>query len=219
MSDGPPEPCEHPATRHAHDYLAPYREALAEHGPGFAATLWRSEDAQRVRFDALDALLPMRDRSVVDVGCGLGDLLVHLRERGHAPRAYVGLDAMPEMIGRARARGLRGASFAAADVLADDGALRSADADVACLSGTLNTMDDPTARRLIDVALAAVRIGVVFNFLSDRPHPRWHGGDLRPARRFDTADWVDWALSRSSRVRFDQSYLDGHDATIAILRE
>lgn len=219
MAESPPELPDPAAEPPTSDYLAPYREALATHGAGFAATLWRSEDAQRVRFDALEALLPLRDRRVIDIGCGQGDLLVHLRDRDRPPSAYVGLDAMPAMIEHARSRALPDARFEVADVLRDDAPLRAADAEVACLSGTLNTMDDATARRLVSIALANVRIGVVFNFLSDRPHPRWAGGDLAPARRFDTADWVDWALSRSSRVRFDQTYLDGHDATIAILRD
>ena len=35
-------------------------------------------------------------------------------------------------------------------------------------------------------AFDAAAQGVVFNFLSDRPHPRWKEKDLRPARRFDT---------------------------------
>ena len=61
--------------------------------------------------------------------------------------------------------------------------------------------------------------GVVFNFLSDKCHPRWSGRDLTPARRFDTLAWLRWSFELSSRVCFTQSYMDGHDATILILHE
>jgi hypothetical protein len=77
-------------------------------------------------------------------------------------------------------------------------------------------MDEPMAQRLIEQCYRAARLGVVFNFLSDRPHARWTGRDLGPARRFDTMKWIDWALSLSSRVTFTQDYFDGHDATICV---
>ena len=56
-------------------YLNPYRKAFAEHGDDFAATLWKSRDAQRCRFEVMIEMLG-RDRLagsvVVDVGCGRG---------------------------------------------------------------------------------------------------------------------------------------------------
>ena len=200
-------------------YLAPYRTEIERSGAGFSATLWGSRDAQRRRFDVMLALLPMHERRVVDLGCGEGDLLSHLLERGVTPSAYVGLDAMAPMLEKARERGLPGARFEVADLLQDDAAITSASPDVACISGTLNTMEPADARTIVARAFDAARLGVVFNFLSDRPHRRWADRPLGPARRFDTLEWLDWALRRSSRVRFDQSYLDGHDATIAILRD
>ena len=58
--------------------------------------------------------------------------------------------------------------------------------------------------------------GVVFNFLSDRCHERFADRDLTPARRFDTAAWLDWSLHQTPLVSFTQDYLDGHDATILL---
>ena len=80
-------------------------------------------------------------------------------------------------------------------------------------------MDDEMARKLIEAALEASAQGVIFNFLSDRHHPKWADRDLGPSRRFDTKAWLDWALGKSSRVSFTQDYLDGHDATIMIRHE
>ena len=67
-------------------------------------------------------------------------------------------------------------------------------------------------------AFDAARVGVVFNFLSNRPHREWDGRDLTPARRYDTVDWLDWAMGRTPLVRFSQAYYRGHDATIAMFK-
>lgn len=222
MADHRPDAPDSPTDAPGAPYLEPYRRAVADLGAGFAATLWGSEETQRLRFDIIDAMVPLHGRRVIDLGCGQGDLLAHLRQRGIAPSDYLGLDAMAPMIERARERQLPGARFAVADLLRDDAVIRAAGAagaEVACISGTLNTMTRDEARHLVAVAFEASSIGVVFNFLSDRHHPRWAGRDLTPARRFDPIDWLDWALGHSSRVRFDQSYLDGHDATIAIVHD
>lgn len=201
------------------DYLAPYRDAVDEHGAGFSATLWGSEETQRLRFDVIDALLPLEGCRILDVGCGQGDLVAHLLERDIRYGSYVGIDAMVEMVDAGTAREFRDAAFVAADLLADPGAIARAEPDVVVISGALNTMDESVARSLVARCLDAAAQGVAFNFLGDRPHARWDGRDLTPARRFSTLDWLDWATARSSRVRFDQSYLDGHDVTIAILHD
>ena len=85
-----------------------------------------------------------------------------------------------------------------------------------CISGTLNTMDEQMARRLVGAAFDAAARAVVFNFLSSPDHPRFAGRDPAPARRFDPLRWLEFALGLSTRVTFTQVYLDGHDATILI---
>jgi SAM-dependent methyltransferase len=198
------------------EYLEPYRQAVQKHGAGFEATLWGSRAAQERRFDVMIDMVGFDGTSVLDVGCGTGDFAARLLERGVAFDRFVGYDAMAEMTDAATARGLERCTFEARDVVADTAAFAGADADYACFSGTLNTMEEETARALVKAAYDAAHQGVVFNFLSDRPDPKWLEKDLWPARRFDTAAWVRWALSVTPRVQFAQDYLDGHDATIAM---
>ena len=200
-------------------YLKPYREALAEHGAGFKATLWGSREAQALRFDVMIELAGLEDCVIVDVGCGQGDFAARLIERGVGFRRYVGLDALPEMVEKGAARELARCEFRAVDAAAAPTSLAVPGADFACLSGTLNTMDDEGARELVTASFEQVAQGVVFNFLGDRFHPRWAGKDLTPARRFDTVDWIGWAMGLTSRVRVAQDYLDGHDVTILALHD
>lgn len=203
------------------EFLQPYRAAVARHGASFEATLWGTPEAQHLRFDVMIELAGFEGCRIVDIGCGRGDFAAHLIDRGVGFRGFVGVDALPEMIDAARARDLARSTFVAADVVATPQVLSDlgddpAPPDFACFSGTLNTMDGASARWLVRAAFDAAAQGVIFNFLSNRHHPRWAERDLAPARRFDTLAWLDWAFGLSSRVSFTQDYLDGHDATILI---
>lgn len=199
---------------HGPNYLEPYRQAVQQFGPGFHSTLWSSPEAQRLRFDVLIDLAGLDDCVVLDAGCGTGDFAQHLLERGVDFRRYVGIDAVSELIGAAKARNLPRCEFRVADLVHDHSPLPEIAPDFVCISGTLNTMDEATARDLVHDAFEAAHQGVVFNFLSDRTHERWDQHDTGPARRFDTVGWIQWALTHTSRVSFTQDYLDGHDATI-----
>ncbi len=200
-------------------YLNPYREAIQRFGPSFKATLWGAEETQRLRFDVIADLAAFGDCHIVDAGCGRGDLAQYLHQRSILFRKYTGIDAMEEMINVARERELPRCDFQVADIVSDPMLLVDLKPDFVCFSGTLNTMEETTARDLVRVAYDASAQGVVFNFLSDRFHARWADSDLTPAHRFNTLSWLDWAMSLSSRVSFTQSYLDGHDATILILHD
>lgn len=201
-------------------YLQPYREALSRFGPGFEATLWQDRDAQRLRFDVALDLVDATDCRLADLGCGPGDLLDHLKRRSISVAAFLGVDAQPEMIELAQLdHGDPKASFLAIDIINDFDQVIDWKPDICMFSGTLNTMTERVAWRLVKNAFVHSQVGVVFNFLSNRPHSRWAAKDLRPARRFNTARWVDRCLKETCRVAFRQDYLDGHDATIAMLKD
>ncbi len=197
-------------------YLKPYQEAVKRHGSSFEATLWGSRSAQLLRFDIMIDLAGFEDCTVLDIGCGQGDFAARIIENQIPYKRFIGIDALPEMIEAASARNLARTEFHVKDILMDMDALGIGAPDYICFSGTLNTMEEDTARNLILAAFQAAAQGVVFNFLSNRHHARWADRALSPARRFDTVAWFDWAMTLSSRVSFTQEYLDGHDATILI---
>lgn len=199
-------------------YLQPYLAAVRQHGASFKATLWGSPEAQRLRFEVMVALAGFEDCIVLDLGCGRGDFAAFLHEH-HVPfRQFIGIDAMPEMIEQARTLDLERCVFDVSDVIEQLDTFGRWEADFIAISGTLNTMDDKTARRLVSASFEAAHHGVVFNFLSDRAGEEWMRKELHPARRFNTIDWLDWSLSLSPRVSMTQDYFNGHDATIMIRR-
>lgn len=64
---------------------------------------WTHVRTQRARFEAFLREHDLRGSSILDVGCGLGDLYAHLLRRG-IEVDYTGYDLAPEMVRLCRAR-------------------------------------------------------------------------------------------------------------------
>ena len=78
--------------------------AADKHGAGFRSLLWASPQTQAARFDAIDAIVDLNGKSVLDVGCGRADLLEFLLDRGVRPADYVGIEAVDELADAAEAK-------------------------------------------------------------------------------------------------------------------
>lgn len=180
--------------------------------------LWKSRATQTVRFDVLLSMVKLTGMCILDAGCGLGDLSSHLNHVGVEFRQYVGVDGLPRMVEKAIARNLPRSEFLAVDFVTDPAVFKMKRPDVVFFSGSLNTLDEENARRIVYDAFDAATSAVVFNFLSDRCSEAMKKTDTGPANRFNTIGWIDWALSLSTNVMVRQDYLAGHDATIAIFK-
>jgi SAM-dependent methyltransferase len=78
-------------------YRARYIERLAEFGHDPRSLGW-SKGKQEERFTALTSRIDLtRARSVLDVGCGFGDLFPFLREHGFQG-SYLGVDFIDELL-------------------------------------------------------------------------------------------------------------------------
>ncbi len=64
---------------------------------------WRGEDSQRKRFEVIASAADFTGGSILDIGCGRGDLKAFLDER-FRDFAYIGIDHVPEFIAQAQAR-------------------------------------------------------------------------------------------------------------------
>lgn len=65
---------------------------------------YSSPEAQETRMKAASEIIDFSDKSVLDVGCGFGDLYAFLKKQGIHLRKYVGIDINPRMIAIARKR-------------------------------------------------------------------------------------------------------------------
>ncbi|MFP4063328.1 MAG: class I SAM-dependent methyltransferase [Halochromatium sp.] len=181
-----------------------YRHALARYGENAEGVHWRSTESQQIRFAVLRELLPpdLSRLSLVDVGCGLGDLHAFLAKHDDLPRQYIGLDAVPVMVERARAR--TGCAILHCDVLSDP--LPAADWYLA--SGAMALLTHEETGLFIDRCLAAARHGLVFNLLKGQ-HDSMTFNYLMP----ETIEA--WAAERNLGLRIVDGYLSG-DFSVAM---
>ncbi len=207
-------------------YLDPYRDAVKEHGPSFEAQLWLSKEAQTKRFEIIADAIDQRN-TIADLGCGQGDLLIHLQQHNQLPKHFIGIEGVEEMTALAQQRAdqlqIKHAVFQTHDFVADTKLPSQLvkDAGVACFvfSGSLNTLSMDKAQAILERFYKALsksgRGTLVFNFLSTR-HDKARTPAKPPAVRFDPVEMFDWALEITPLVQIRHDYLAGHDATIVM---
>jgi len=134
-------------------------------------TLGWNKGNQRIRFDALTSRYDFTDKSVLDIGCGFGDLNETLRARYGHRYQYLGLDIVPNLIEIATSiYGDETTHFLTGDFL--DTAFEQT-FDFAIASGIFNHQLEETdsyefIEACISKALEVCREGLAFDFLSDK---------------------------------------------------
>ncbi|WKD24683.1 class I SAM-dependent methyltransferase [Pseudoalteromonas sp. KG3] len=149
------------------NYLKSYYQSLyKEYGDSHKAVQHVSKEAQNVRFDIFLKLISKKSK-VIDLGCGLADMLIYFRENGFQGE-YLGYDLVPEFIESAKNKFANDqkAEFAVFDIYQDDIAKGY---DHILISGVFNNkMSDNLA--FLDFTIAksfsSARKSVVFNALS-----------------------------------------------------
>ncbi|WP_295444424.1 class I SAM-dependent methyltransferase [uncultured Thiodictyon sp.] len=138
-----------------------YRNALARYGHNAQGAHWESTRSQQVRFGVLRRLLPadLSTLTLVDMGCGLGDLFDYLKGLGACPGEYIGIDVVEPMVEIARRQ--TGREILLLDALRDP----LPEADYYLCSGAMNTLTREETGCFIERCLAASRVGFIFNLL------------------------------------------------------
>ncbi|MFA5839926.1 MAG: class I SAM-dependent methyltransferase [Candidatus Margulisiibacteriota bacterium] len=102
-----------------------FENLLEKHGPNHLALDWNSPESQKLRFQVLKEILiygkKAADVSILDVGCGLGDLYGFFKNDGILKRNrlnYTGIDIAPKLIEAAKKK-YREAKFEVKDILQD----------------------------------------------------------------------------------------------------
>lgn len=149
-----------------------YADLYKRHGTSHRSLSFTSALTQQLRFAALLGVLP-EDRgtpfSLLDVGCGFGDLYGFLGEAGYSKVDYTGLDIMPEFVSHAAAR-YPDCRFLTGDFLSVD--MPPAGYDCVLSSGALNMVSEhypdhyEFVYAMIERMFALAHRGVAFNLLS-----------------------------------------------------
>jgi 2-polyprenyl-3-methyl-5-hydroxy-6-metoxy-1,4-benzoquinol methylase len=182
-------------------------------GDSWAIAGWSSLETQRSRFEHLLRASSFRGGTVLDWGCGPGDLYAYLLEKNR-PFEYEGIDINPRMIRIATHR--HGGHFTQ---IPSTHCLRQ-DYDYIFASGIFQFVDEknPTyfVKQLSEMVKHA-RAAVAVNFLSD------YRDDAQKAESelyLDPKSVITTLSSLSSRWVIDHSYHPGSgDFTVALIVE
>lgn len=88
-------------------YVEHFQKRLATYGDD-VRTLWNSAASQASRFAVLCQVTDLSGKTILDVGCGFGDLIGFLEAKRIGIAAYWGVDLSTEMIKIARTKYPRG---------------------------------------------------------------------------------------------------------------
>lgn len=135
-----------------------YASGIIDHGFTAQGLRWHSQHSQEIRFQQLLSFLPTEPLSVVDAGCGFGDLYHYLHARKENI-TYIGIDSMEVMVQEARSRTSQ--KIIHADILSNP----LPEGDFYLCSGALNILTYQGAFRFIERCFHASKRGIIFNFL------------------------------------------------------
>jgi SAM-dependent methyltransferase len=179
-----------------------YEDKVRKYGFDHRGLGFRNRSSQQKRFEAMLALGDFHGRRILDVGCGFGDLLEFLMQRGIRP-VYTGLDVCKPMIQRCHER-FPGdvAHFICADVLEHE---PEQPFDYVVASGLFG-LDAEGARDRIRPTLERLfgwcRVGTAVNFLSaNYPNPVDGRIYVEPGKALEAG------LALTPAARLDHSYL------------
>ncbi len=142
-----------------------YRSQLEGHEAPEKRVGWNTAQSQRVRFEALASVGPLKGAKVLDVGCGLGAFWGYLKEKG-AGVDYTGVDLFPNVIREAR-KLYPDAKFQARRILSRP--FPAGSFDYSFLSGVFNVKVKDNWRYMKAVLASALRQSrkaVAFNALN-----------------------------------------------------
>ncbi|MBE0492285.1 MAG: class I SAM-dependent methyltransferase [Sulfurospirillum sp.] len=139
-----------------------YKASLKKHGISVQGLSWNSVENQEIRFSVLTQFIAkeLLTCSVVDAGCGFGDLYLFWQKMGLKPKNYIGIDSFDKFITIANRR-IANAVFLQRDILKDS--LPMADWYIA--SGSLNLLSDFETWLFLEKMLLHAQKGIVFNIL------------------------------------------------------
>jgi cyclopropane fatty-acyl-phospholipid synthase-like methyltransferase len=181
--------------RHYERRIDPKRES-------FDVLDWASAHSQHKRFEVLLEHVLLSGRTLLDVGCGLGDLCLFLQQR-KVDVAYTGIDLLEPMVAEARRRCRQG-TFEVANLFDPDAEL-SGQWDVSFASGVFNLNlgnNHEFVALAIPRMMQVTRQRVVFNMLHERqkfePHRYFYSHPDRIRRMLAPTGW---------RLRIIEGYL------------
>ncbi|MCX7749270.1 MAG: class I SAM-dependent methyltransferase [Clostridia bacterium] len=196
------------------DMIKSYYEGNMEGGgPEYKILGWESKEAQQLRFNILISNIEINNKTVLDVGCGTGNLLEYLTEQGFEVN-YTGVDILQSMLEYVKSKGLQG-RFYNIDIFKENIFMED-EFDVIYASGIFNLNlgnNKEFLTNALRLFLKLSRKTVAFNLLSSRSPDR-----EEKYFYFDEQEvlkLIEKACKKSFDVKIVNSYLE-NDFTVIL---
>lgn len=178
------------------------------------ATVGWNRGKQWLRFEMLFKTFEIENSRILDIGCGLGDLVDFLYEKSE-PFKYTGIDLTKSFIEEAEKKHKQSnVRFIYGDFLEEKGL----ECDVAVCSGAFNYRLKDQSN--LDVAFEAMKkafdiadVGIAFNFLS-----KYVDYQVEEGYYYDPADILNFSYSLSRNVVLWSNYMP-FEFTVAVLKD
>lgn len=144
-----------------------YRSAYKKHGDSPRSLLWNSKRSADIRFKNLLADIDIEGKSILDIGCGLGDIIPYLEQKSPNFK-YTGIDLLPEFIERAQEK------YPQHSFIAGDYKKIIRPADIILCSGALNANIDNVLeerKEAVELMFDYANEVLCFNIAGSFPQP------------------------------------------------
>ena len=178
-----------------------YNERYKKFGRDIRTVGWGSDADQSLRFDVLFRGINPHGKTILDVGCGLGDLVPYLERLTDGNFYYIGIDVAGELIQDAKIVHARSnCEFLIGDIFSID----LPKVDISVMSGALSLKRDGIeiyARNTLRQMINLSRVAVALNFLTKYvDYEVQHNQHYHPEKVFS------WAREYSKRVNLIHDY-------------
>jgi|Deesub1362A_J573_1020465.scaffolds.fasta_scaffold01646_9 ubiquinone/menaquinone biosynthesis C-methylase UbiE len=151
-------------------YIERYEKRYSQYGTSPLTLGWKDRESQWLRFKILCEVGISEGDSILDVGCGFGDFLLYLKERGIKNIKYEGWDIVPLLIKEAERlhKDSKNAIFELKNIFLEPAQNKKFDWVVA--SGVLNARiknNSDKMKGLIKIMLKMCRKGIAINMLTN----------------------------------------------------
>lgn len=182
-----------------------YEDKFKQFGDSPEAVLWKNEDVQKKRFEAMEKVFDgNKSVEVLDAGCGLGHLYKHLEDKGYQLK-YMGIDTNKDFIDTAKDKKI---NVMRMDIL-DFNKMEVQKWDYILASGIYNLKDSGNWKYGMSTLFRKCRKGLAINFLTKATDGAYRG--------FSEKEVEGIAKSMGAEVEIIKGYLD-NDVTF-ILRK
>ena len=189
-----------------------YNDRYNEFGNDVRTVGWGSQQDQILRFEVLFRGFDPRGKTILDIGCGLGDLVSWLDQRTNGDFRYIGVDIAEKLIRDARTKhNPAKTNFILGDALSP----RLPEVDISVLSGALSYKVDglenyarSTLQNMYELSKEAVSVNFLTAYVDYEVDKNQH---YQPEVVFA------WAKQLSMRVNLIHDY-PLYEFTIQIIR-